>query len=226
MIHILCIETSENKCSIALSTDGQCTYYSEKNEEQSHAKLLTLMIGELMDKNRLNYTDLDAVCVVAGPGSYTGLRIGLSTAKGICWVNDTPLLSLTSTEVIVEESKQKKPNFDIYIASLDARRNEVFMAVFDSEKELEITKPVVLDQDPLQKYKGKSIFIAGSGATKFLPFNRDGIETDSEIVPNAKHMCNKAYKKFLSNMVEDLVYFEPKYFKAVYTTVSTKKIFS
>lgn len=227
MVKILCVETSEKKCSIALSEDGVCVDFSEINEDQSHARLLTIMIQDLMDRNNLTFSNLSAVCVASGPGSYTGLRIGVSVSKGLCWASDLKLLSVTTTEVLVNASRLKtEKSFDIYLATLDARRDEVFIASFDKEEELDETKSLVLgEENPLLVYGDKKVYISGSGAEKFRPYLRGGDVIDCGLVSEAKAMCSLAYNKFLKEAFEDVAYFEPKYFKAVHTSVSKKKIF-
>ena len=227
MTKILCIETSEKKCSVALSYDGLCKEYKEECEDQSHARLLTIMIQELMLNHQIAFSDLDAVCVASGPGSYTGLRIGVSTAKGLCWASDIKLLSLSTTEILAEQAKQNtNQSYDLYLATLDARRNEVYIGVFDESTIVEETQALILDENPLAKYEDKKLCIVGSGASKFEAFLKSGDSIDSEIVPNAKSMCGLAFEKFNAQAFEDLAYFEPKYIKAVHTTVSTKKIFA
>lgn len=226
MIKILCIETSESICSVAISVDGVCQNMQMVQEENSHARKITLLIQEVLANENLKVKDLDAVCVSSGPGSYTGLRIGVSTAKGICWAAELKLLSLTSTEILVEEAKRKTDSsFDIYVAALDARRNEIFYSVHSEEKEIVETIPLVLEENPLTEWSTKKIFVAGTGAFKLESFLKVNDLWDGEVLPNAKAMCKLAYHKFLRNEVEDVAYFEPKYFKAVHTSKSTKKIF-
>jgi tRNA threonylcarbamoyladenosine biosynthesis protein TsaB len=225
MIKILCIETSEKKCSVALSIDGKCAYYAEENEDQSHARLLTTMIAQLLDNQSVVFGDLSGVCVTSGPGSYTGLRIGVSTAKGICWASDLKLLSLRSTEVIAFAAKEKNKQFDWYFATLDARRNEVFIEIYDQNSLLEEVKALILDDYSLDKYADNSLYITGSGANKFAHLIKPTDAIDDSILPNAKDMCQLAFEKYTKQAFEDLAYFEPKYVKSVYTTSSTKKIF-
>lgn len=230
MSNILCIDTSESSCSVALVSKGTCIDEIVKKEPNSQTQYLTLMIQEILEKNQLFFKDLDAGCVISGPGSYTGLRIGVSTAKGICWANDIKLLALTNLEVWTHKLKKKfhdvpNPPFRYLVPSLDARRNEVFMMVSSPDKvEMEIS-PVVLDENPLRNFPDAPVVYAGSGASKFSPFltNRDLVLDDLEMT--ASDMSDLAHQKFENKEFEDVAYFEPKYFKAVHTTVSKKKIF-
>lgn len=226
MSYILCIETSEKTCSVALSKKGILQDEITNTEEQSHAKKLTLIIDQLLNRNHLSFSNLEAVAVSSGPGSYTGLRIGVSTAKGVCFGKDLPLIAINTLDILFYASKIKHPAYDVYVPNLDARRNEVFMSIKSKDGEdILSTKPVVLDENPLNKLVGKSCLIAGSGSEKFIEFKKENDALDSALKPLAKDMCSYAYEKFVKEEFESVAYFEPTYFKAVHTTVSKKKIF-
>lgn len=226
MTKILCIETSEKICSVALSENGHCTEEINNYEEQSHAKRLTIMIQEILDKRDFSFSDLDAIAVSSGPGSYTGLRIGVSVAKGICWAKDLPLISVNTLDTLLDNQKTEKPHFDVYISSIDARRNEVFMKALSKENKVLIdTQPVILDENPLNQFEGQSCLILGSGADKFEVHKRSNDLLDGVIRPIAKYLCPIAQEKYDLKIFEDVAYFEPTYFKPVHTTVSKKKLF-
>lgn len=226
MTNILCIETSEKTCSVALSQNGEKLDEIINTEDQSHAKKLTVLIDEILKKNNFTFSDLKAVAVSCGPGSYTGLRIGVTTAKGICFGRDLPLIALNTLDVIFTSAKEKYKDYAIYVPNIDARRNEVFMSIksTDGENLLE-TQPVILDENPLNQIAEKNCLIAGSGSLKFKPHVRELDKIDDSIKPLAGYMCRLAFNKFKTDSFEDVAYFEPTYFKAVHTTVSKKKLF-
>lgn len=225
MTKILCIETSEKNCSVALSVDGNCQSWLESDEDQSHAKKLTLLIDELLKSEQLSITHLDAVAVSAGPGSYTGLRIGVSVAKGICWAQSKKLIGVNTLEIIKEGGVKKYSGFKVIIPTVDARRNEVFRSEYVDHEETISSSPLILDENPLLAYPHQGILILGSGAQKYQEFVKSGDLIDPEILPHATSMCELAQSKFIKEDFEDLAYFEPTYFKAVHTTISKKKLF-
>ncbi len=169
MTTILCIETAEKFCSVALSRDGKCIDDLIEKSENAHAKSLTLMIESLLKRNNTSFDKLEAVAVSSGPGSYTGLRIGVSTAKGICWTKDLPLISIPTLDSLIESGLAKYKDYDTIIPNIDARRNEVFMKISSNNEELLPTQPVVLDENPLLNYKDNKFLIVGSGSDKFKP---------------------------------------------------------
>lgn len=225
MTNILCIDTAEKICSVALSRDGVCIDELKEETPNAHSTALTVLIGKLLKQNDLEYTNLDAVCVSAGPGSYTGLRIGVSTAKGICWSVEKPLIAVNTLECIKENGIEKHPNYEVIIPNIDARRNEVFLSIFENNTETVSPKPFVLEEDPLIDFEDKTCLIVGSGSDKFEPFVKEGDKIDVSIVPSAKYLCLSAYNKFKAESFEDVAYFEPLYFKAVHVMKSKKKIF-
>jgi tRNA threonylcarbamoyladenosine biosynthesis protein TsaB len=226
MKKILCIETSEKLLSVALSMDGNCLAEITEEGEQNHAKYITILSDKILKDNNLTFKNLDAICVNAGPGSYTGLRIGVSTAKGFCWANDLPLLSLCTGDILAEAAKEKYINqFDLILSTLDARRNEVFISVSDNKGEIKSTESMIIDENSLNDYTNKKIIIVGSGAEKFRNIIQHTHTIDATILPKAKNMCKLAFDKLAQNKTDDVVYFEPKYFKAVHTSISKKKIF-
>ena len=224
--YILHLETATNNCSVALSANGELAAIKEDNSKgYSHATLLTVMAEELMISQKISFDELSAVCVNKGPGSYTGLRIGVSAAKGICYAKDIPLIavdSLFSLASSCAEEHQSKiikhaGNGDYYLCPMiDARRMEVYTAIYDNM--LNSVKNIdaeIIDENSFNDLiEQKPFFIFGNGAEKctevlshknlhFLP----GVES------SAKGLISPAYKKFLNKEFEDVAYFEPFYLK-------------
>lgn len=214
MATILCIETSTTNCSVAIAVDGEIKAIREENNQQySHAEKLHVFIEEVLREANLDKKQLNAVAVSKGPGSYTGLRIGVSAAKGLCFALDIPLISSLTLEVLVQQVKCE----DCYIIPLlDARRMEVYSAVFNSnKKQVRETQAEILDENSFQEYlnKRKTIFI-GDGSNKFeslcqhknAVFHKEGI-------PSAANMGHMAEAKYKISDIEDVAYFEPFYLK-------------
>ncbi len=218
MAYILCIETSTTNCSVALSRNGELVASAEDDQKQySHAEQLHLFIEKVVKKSSLKMTDLDAIAISKGPGSYTGLRIGVSTAKGLCYALDIPLISISTLKILTKQVQQKKTPYPI-VPMIDARRMEVYTAVFDSKHE-EISKveAKILEPDSFQScfdFYDKIYFI-GNGIKKFkdICVNVDqGIFIEHKN-PSAKHMCEMADILFKNKIFEDVAYFEPYYLK-------------
>src|SRR5690554_72923 len=167
MANILCLETATTNCSVALSVDGEVVAFREENNKKfSHAEKLHVFIEEVLVEAKLDKNQLDAIAISKGPGSYTGLRIGVSAAKGLCFALDIPLISTLTLEVLAQQANCD----DCYIIPLiDARRMEVYSAVFDSKKnQLRETEAEIVDQDSFSEYltQRKTVFL-GDGAAKF-----------------------------------------------------------
>ncbi|WP_037317432.1 tRNA (adenosine(37)-N6)-threonylcarbamoyltransferase complex dimerization subunit type 1 TsaB [Salegentibacter sp. Hel_I_6] len=213
MALILCLETATTNCSLALSKDGTLLALKEdKSNNYSHAEKLHVFIDEVLKENDLSVADLDAIAVSKGPGSYTGLRIGVSTAKGLCFSLDIPLISIATLTALSAQVKSEK---GFVIPMLDARRMEVYSAVFDAELKIRETKAEVLDENSFLDYleKAKTIFI-GNGVEKFQEIcTHPNAEFMVDKLPSAKEMCSLAEAKYKISDTEDVAYFEPYYLK-------------
>ncbi|HEY9125325.1 MAG TPA: tRNA (adenosine(37)-N6)-threonylcarbamoyltransferase complex dimerization subunit type 1 TsaB [Bacteroidales bacterium] len=235
---ILSIETSEKLCSVALADGLQILGSEASTEDKSHASSLTLLIDKLLHNCKISYEQLNAVAVGKGPGSYTGLRIGVSTAKGICYSLKIPLIAVDTFTILVNEfiisefySKNKK-TFDsaesMICAMIDARRMEVYRRFFDSafNATSDIEAEVINSTSYDNLLKEKRIYFLGSGADK-LPniIVSDNAFFVNNIRPHARSMCKAALAKFEANEVEDVAYFEPFYLKDFVATISKKKVF-
>lgn len=211
---ILSIETATTNCSVALSRDGDTfALLEDYDNNYSHAERLHVYIDRILKENKLSTGDLDAVAVSKGPGSYTGLRIGVSAAKGLCFSLDKPLISVSTLEAL---SRQVKTEDGFIVPMLDARRMEVYCSVFDSEyNSLKDTEARILDENSFEEYlnQGKVHFIGnGVEKTKALISHKNAVFHQGKL-PSAKEMGSLAYKKLKINNIEDVAYFEPYYLK-------------
>ena len=214
MAAILCIETATTNCSVALSIDGEVVAFREENNQKfSHSEKLHVFIEEVLNEAQLDKSRLDAIAVSKGPGSYTGLRIGVSAAKGLCFALDIPLISTPTLEVLVQQVQDK----DCYIIPmLDARRMEVYSAVFDSEmKPIRETRAEILKEDSFSEYleQKRTVFL-GDGSNKFKSICKSSQAIFLEDrLPSARDMTRLAEAKYKISDTENVAYFEPYYLK-------------
>ena len=212
---ILNIETSSTNCSVSLSNNNKLIDCLEKDSPNySHSQKLHSFISELMENNNIPFKDLDAVAVGIGPGSYTGLRIGLSAAKGICYALDIPLISVSSLENMVSNIQFE----GIIISTIDARRDEVYSCIFDKDKKVlrEELPEIIKSKSYINYSKTDKVLIVGNGQKKckeIIDFNNNFNWNISIQKPSASNMSDIAYKKFELNDFEDIAYCEPKYLK-------------
>ena len=214
---ILNIETSSAVCSVCLARDGQLIDFREDPQGNSHARVLTVFIEDLLKKSNVALKDLDAIAVSAGPGSYTGLRIGTSTAKGLCYALDKPLIAVP-TLLAMADGIMKKMNDTgaVYMPALDARRMDIYTAVFDvNNKELISTQAVTVNIDLAQHLECfNHVFVFGSGAEKCKAvFTSGAIDFLPDINCDARYMIPISEGKAIAGQFEDLAYFEPCYLK-------------
>ncbi|WP_411030103.1 tRNA (adenosine(37)-N6)-threonylcarbamoyltransferase complex dimerization subunit type 1 TsaB [Spongiimicrobium sp. 3-5] len=215
MAIILNLETATTNCSVSIAKDGKLIALKEHNSEgYSHSELLHVFIKEVLEDASLKFEDLDAIAVSKGPGSYTGLRIGVSAAKGLCFSLNIPLISVATLRALAHQAIKQKVDFIIPV--LDARRMEVYAAVFNSKIiELRKTKAEIIDETSFQEYvkKGK-VCLIGSGAEKCTGIlEHPNFVFNTLAFPSAKEMCLLSYEHYKSNTFEDLAYFEPYYLK-------------
>lgn len=212
MATVLCLETATTNCSVALSVNGGVIAFREDPDNNySHAERLHVFIEEVLAEAKITKRDLDAIAVSKGPGSYTGLRIGVSAAKGLCYALDIPLIALPTLEVLAAKVKEKQT----VIPLLDARRMEVYSAVYYEGKEIRNTQAEIVTETSFLDYlsKDKTVFI-GSGVAKFKTVCQ---HTNAQFIlgelPSAKQMAQLAVQKFKQKQFEDVAYFEPYYLK-------------
>lgn len=224
MALILSIETSVEGCSVALHIDGRVLSNVELLAERSAAEMLTTAIGQNLQIADKNFDDLDAIAISKGPGSYTGLRIGVSTAKGLCFAKDIPLLSVNSLDAMIEEVKSFYPDWYL-VPMLDARRMEVYTKVVKGEKEEMPTSAVIIEESSFEPYleKGKVLFFGpGSAKSKEVLSHPNAVFAVKEIFPKASAMGVLAFQKFEAALFEDVAGFEPFYLKEFMGTKPTK----
>lgn len=219
MSWILHLETSTKVCSVALSQNGELHTLREiKDDQFSHGEQLTLLIAQVLGEAAIKPADLAAVSVASGPGSYTGLRIGVSTAKGFCYALQIPLIAIDALTALAENARAHFPGQRL-CPMIDARRMEVYATIFDAE--MQVLKPLGADVLDAYSYKEFEPFVCfGDGAAKMLPHweHRAGIYWQTDLGCSASGQVRIAWDKFCSNDVEDVAYFEPLYLKEFYTT--------
>ena len=230
MALILNIETSTSVCSIALAKDGKLIDYKEINDDKSHAKVLTVFIQEIFSKNNIEISKLDAVSVSKGPGSYTGLRIGISVAKGICYGQEIPLIAINTLQALAKNifTNTKTPILNtLAVPMIDARRMEVYSAIYNFENnELQETKAIVIDEHSfLEQLSKQKLIFFGNGAEKCKSTisHKNAIFVDNYFC-SAKNMIQISENKFNNKKFEDLAYFKPFYLKSFIAIKSTKNI--
>ena len=218
MTFILHLETATKSCSVALSKDGQLISIKESlTEEFSHGENLTLYIQDVLRDASINMNQLDAVSIASGPGSYTGLRIGVSTAKGICYALKIPLIAIDALAALAFIAKEKHPNQNL-CAMIDARRMEVYCSIYDGK--METLLPIsaeIINEESFNLFEPFIFF--GDGAAKATEIwkGRNCIY-DGAIFSSATGQIQKAYEKFQRNEFEDVAYFEPYYLKDFVST--------
>jgi tRNA threonylcarbamoyladenosine biosynthesis protein TsaB len=226
---LLALETSSVVCSVALYKGEQLLGASELQIEKSHSSHITVMISQLVENSGFELKDLNAIAVSGGPGSYTGLRIGSSTAKGICYSLDVPLIDISTLHGLAAQVIASIPNPEGYLfcPMIDARRMEVYTCLLDHQlQEITPITPLVLDNDSFQEQlKENKIIFFGNGAAKFKALVSENIKAlfIDGILPSAKSVGELALKKFANQDFEDVAYYEPFYLKDVYITGSTSK---
>lgn len=213
MAYILNIETSTKNCSVALVNQGEVILSKEIAEiGYSHAEKLHVFFEELLKEAELNFKDINAIGVSQGPGSYTGLRIGVSAAKGLCYALDIPLIAVDTMQILANQVKVEE---GIIIPMIDARRMEVFSAIFDkNHHKIRETKAEILNEDSFSTIKGP-IYIVGDCASKAKTVltNDKFVFLENYIFPSAKEMATLSYSLFEQNNFVDVAYFEPFYLK-------------
>ena len=222
MERIILIETSTALCSVALAEDGAVTAYRESSAPKAHASLTAVFIQELLSERELTLADCDAVCVSMGPGSYTGLRVGVSTAKGLCFGSGKPLLAVGTLDTLVAQAAS---DARFIISMVDARRMEVYTAVFENGRQITETAPAIIDENSFAEYleQGPCLFI-GDGAGKCADVIKHPNATFCQCWPKASAMLEPALAAYKEKRFEDVAYFEPFYLKEFVATVSKKKL--
>ena len=225
MSTILHIETSTKNCSVSIANCGELISLKEiNNGDYSHAEMLHPLINEALLESKLTIKDIEAVAVGKGPGSYTGLRIGVSAAKGLCFANDIPLISINSLEILAQSITIDR---GLIIPMIDARRMEVYAAIYDQNyNAVRETKAEIIDSHSfLDELQNQKVYFLGDGAKKckeiILHENAVFIEN---AFPSAKEIATISFNKFKNETTEDVAYFEPFYLKNFVATREKRKI--
>ena len=235
MHRLLLIETSTALCSVSLTENGAIVAYRESSAPKAHASLTAVFVQEVLQDKGLHLSDCDAICVSKGPGSYTGLRVGVSTAKGLCFGSSKPLLAVGTLDTLVAqaitESTENTTKYAFIIPMIDARRMEVYSSVFEKEQDGESyrqiteTSPVIVDENSFSEYleQGPCLFI-GDGAGKCQDVIKHPNAYFIQCNPKASAMLVPATIAYNEKRFEDVAYFEPFYLKEFVATVSKKKL--
>jgi tRNA threonylcarbamoyladenosine biosynthesis protein TsaB len=220
-MNLLLIETSSINCSVALSINNTLHAIVEKTEANIHAQAITLFIEQVLAESTLQLNDLDAIAVGKGPGSYTGLRIGVSTAKGLCYALNKPLIACSSLENLFLKAKEfHTDEHAIYCALIDARRMEVYTTSYNyaGAQIKEISAEIMNEASFEHALESNTHIFFGDGAEKLKPFyakHKNAVFLD-QLYPSAASMQSMAVRKFEEKAFEDLAYFEPYYLKEFY----------
>ena len=243
---------------MALAEDGTVTAYRESSAPKAHASLTAVFVQEVLAERGVTLADCDAVCVSMGPGSYTGLRVGVSTAKGLCFGAGKPLLAVGTLDTLVAQASSSaeaeanvEPRSGLYpreeasagedgatdmanveprpryiVPMIDARRMEVYAAVFENGKQITETAPAIIDENSYAEYleQGPVLFI-GDGAGKCADVIKHPNAHFCQCHPKASSMLQPALQALKEKRFEDVAYFEPFYLKEFVATVSKKKLF-
>lgn len=224
MATILNIETATQVCSVALSANGSILHIRETSEKNSHSSTITVFIEEIMKITGLPFSALDAVAVSMGPGSYTGLRIGVSTAKGICYAIDKPLIAVGTLQSMaagmlkkLKDNNEHLPSGTLLCPMIDARRMEVYNGLFDTDLKLVrvIRAEIIIESSFAAELDQHQVWFFGDGAEKCSPMlgNHPHARFMDDFQLSAAYMVSLAEEKFNRLEFEDVVYFEPYYLK-------------
>ena len=230
MAKIILIETSTTLCSVALAVDGRAVCSRESDTPKAHASLTAVFVREVLGEAGLAARGCDAVCVSAGPGSYTGLRVGVSTAKGLCFAAGLPLLSICTLDILAAQAVRDghvSGECRHIVPMIDARRMEVYTAAYDAagHRQTDVA-PLVVEAGSFGRElsEGETVFI-GDAADKCREVIASPAARFVQTSPHASAMAPQAERLFSEGRFEDCAYFEPFYLKQFIATTSKKKLF-
>ncbi len=228
MSYILSIESATHMASVVLSKDGQVLRMMENSHDKSHAEWLSVFVEQLLLSEGISTRQLSAVAVSEGPGSYTGLRIGVSLAKGLCYGLDIPLIAIPTLKAMAFGAAEAHPGFDWYVPMIDARRMEVYAAGYNAQ--LEVLLPVsahIIDPSSFAEVlENKQVLFFGTGALKCRDFltHKHAHFIDEQFV-SAQHMAQLVHQNYQERQFVDTAYFEPFYLKEFVALKSAKSYF-
>ena len=227
MAKILHIESATDVCSVAVSDGLEMLSLQEAEGVRQHAAQITLLIQSALQLADLTLSDLDAVSLSSGPGSYTSLRVGASTAKGICYTLDKPLIAVDTLQSIALASLKREGKEGLYFPMIDARRMEVYTARFDAANtRLTEAAPLIVDEKTFKEEldKGVPLILSGNGAEKCLEVLPSTGIVYSPVMCSAAHLIPLALQRFKARQFEDVAYYSPFYLKPPNVTKSKKKL--
>ncbi len=223
---ILNIETSTDICSVCLSKNSEVLAVRETERSYSHSEVIAVFIDECVKESGMSVNDIDAVSVSRGPGSYTALRIGAATAKGICFALSIPLIAVDTLDALRYSIADKAGVGDLIIPMIDARRKEVYCCIYDSNGNVVApVAPIILDSDTFKVYNNyDNLLFCGDG----VPKSKDILSLENACFFNEEcssvHMIKRSEEKFAGKHFEDISYYEPFYYKGPNITVQKKNI--
>ena len=228
MAYLLHIESSSTVCSIAISKDTELVGLTELNNGYTHAENLHVFIEQLLKETSLQTKDLNAISISSGPGSYTGLRIGFSAAKGLAYALNIPLITIDTLQALSNVVLQKTDKDALFCPLMDARRMEVYCAVYDTNfNSILPMQALLLDEVSIQAFnQHKSIYFFGDG----MPKAKDLLQNIphalfiEDVVASASAMITLAYKKYMAKDFADVAYSEPNYLKEFFFTTAKNKL--
>ncbi len=229
MGRILNIETSTEICSVSVSESGKCVAYRESGADRSHSTILGSFIKDVFEELEYGPREIDAVAISSGPGSYTGLRIGVSTAKGLCLGATIPLIAVDTLKIMTLAAMQNFSSIDndtLIIPMIDAKRQEVYTAVFNEQfDKISTTQALILEKNSFEKYTGKNLIICGNGAEKARKIlNSENTTYIDNIYPSAQIMGNFSEIAYNKSDFVDVIWFEPFYLKDFIATTPKNKV--
>lgn len=224
---ILNIDTSTEICSAAIAREGHVVALRENGEGLNHSTLLGVYVDELLKENNWSADDLDAIAVSMGPGSYTGLRIGVSLAKGICFGAGKPLIAVSTLEALARTIAEREGEDIYYCPMIDARRMEVYTAIYDREGHViqDIRAEVIGEESFADLLAARELLFFGNGSDKVKGIlSHPNARFMDEVSTSAGNMAAIAERKFIGKQFEDVAYFEPFYLKDFVATTPKKKV--
>jgi len=234
MSYIINIESSTEVCGVSLSKKGEIIDFKENTEGRNHARLLALYIQDIMAKNHIDFKQLNGIAVSKGPGSYTGLRIGVSIAKGLCYAQGIPLIAVSSLQAMSDYLRLNKFKYNLpdnnkllFAPMIDARRMEVYTASYDiNNKEIKPVCAKILDKNSFrEELDNHSVVFFGNGSEKAKKvITHPNAFFVPDIICSSKFMNNLSYQSFIDKDFVDIAYFEPFYLKDFIAGISKKNI--
>lgn len=222
---VLNIETTTTNCSVAIAHEGLVVAFKEIAElNYSHAEQLHVFIQEVLLEAAISLSDIKAIAVSKGPGSYTGLRIGVSAAKGLCYALNIPLIAIPTLKSLSLQCQPKAG--EVVLPMLDARRMEVYISAYDHKgEELHPTEAKILEENSLSEWIASysKVYFIGSGAQKAFEVHHQSNISVLDTLPSAKEMAGLSFQKYVAKDFEDVAYFEPYYLKDFMGPIPKKK---